>query len=117
MVLRRGRRGVRRRDDAATTNLGPAEYSAATLSSSLFVATGSTFYNSVISLPFGFPFYDGTYTNVSISTDGYLQLGTDDVSNQGSVNQQFAYNRRIAPLWHAGLIQPIVFTDTSVSGR
>ena len=53
-----------------------------------------------LNLPFEFPFYDGSYTNVRVSSEGFLQFGDD--YNAGDSDNSVAKllaNCRIAPLW------------------
>ncbi len=119
--------GNLRVDDLGTPNNGRPDYFATTLSSSDFAATGTPMgwngYQTswTLDLPFSFPFSDGTYTQVDVSSSGYLQFG-------GGANDNDFYNsdanlaqyRRIAPLWAAirtDLSGDDIFVDTSVSGQ
>ncbi len=112
--------GFVRRDDGTTPNLGSTEYASSIQNSSSFAATGTGNFPTNVTLPFSFPFYDGTYTFVSVSQQGYLQLGSDYLNNTGPIGQQFELSRRIAPLWDANLVYRLgdnIVADTSVAGQ
>src|SRR5262249_10902583 len=119
--------GFTRVDDLGTANQGSPDYRESDLGSSLFAATGtaknwrSDNTAFTLSLPFSFPFYDGSYTSVSVSTEGFLQFAGPDSAGDGSNGASKLLNdRRIAPLWDDLKTNGTgndIFVDTSVSGQ
>ena len=123
------RDGFVRADDPGTTNAGRNDYTPAVQSTSQFATSGSdvaknfrsnnTFF--AFTLPFAFPFYDGSYTAVNISTEGFLQFGdtTAGGDNQNS-DAALALHRRIAPLWdnlRTDQTGDDIFINTSVANQ
>ncbi len=119
--------GAARHNDQGTPDVGTPGYAITALSSSGFTETGvaqgfrnyGAFYD--LTLPFAFPFYDDTFTHVSVSTSGFLQFGgangAGDVSNSTS---ELLLNARIAPLWDNIFTYnegDDVFVDTSVANQ
>ena len=120
--------GFTRRDAPGTANQGSADYFPTTLGSSLFSATGtrlSLFSSTIgVTLPFSFPFYDGSYTILSVSTLGYIHLGNDSSLLTQNNRLDLIGNRRIAPLWDSNLLVNTIadpgdgiYVDTSVAGQ
>lgn len=79
----------------------------------------NTYWN--LSLPFAFPFYDGSYTSVRVSSEGFLQFAGDDYAgNEANSADELARNRRIAPLWdnlHTYGEGDDIFVDSSIAGQ
>lgn len=95
-----------RRDDPATPNSGVTSYNATVLSGSQFTTSGlaKTWRGDATSfaytLPFAFPFYDGSYTSLFVSTEGFVQFVNSTNAGSGSNSTiELAKSRRIAPLW------------------
>ena len=95
-----------RSDDPGTTNAGSPRYVPADQGSSLYALTGTAqnwrayggYWN--YTLPFSFPFYDGTYTSVTVSAEGFLQFAGPDAPNSvANSDAGLIADRRIAPLW------------------
>src|SRR5207247_2320221 len=55
-------------------------------------------------LPFSFPFYDGTYTTVAVSAQGYIRFDNGSVSPFLTNVDNFINHRMIAPLFASHLI-------------
>ena len=121
--------GVGRKDDPGSTNSGSPDYVETQLVSSSFAAGGmpQNFHASpsgnsfVLNLPFTFPFYDGTYTSVTVSSRGFLQFGGPlDPTDGANSDAKLAGSRIIAPFW-ANLRTDgagnDVFVDTSVANQ
>lgn len=119
--------GVTRQDDPGTTNAGSPDYVETQLASSLF-STGGTPQNFhagpggssfVLNLPFAFPFYDGSYTSVTVSSRGFLEFaGTADPSDGANSDTKLASSRILAPFWanlRTDASGDDVFVDTSVA--
>src|SRR5207253_8076831 len=70
---------------------------------------------------FSFPFYDGVYTSVYVSSNGFLQFGSPpSSSNAGNSTSAFLSYRRLAPLWadlRTDLAGDDIYVDASVSGQ
>ncbi len=93
---------------------------------SLFAATGTaqnwsgsdTYFN--LTLPFAFTLYGTSYTQVQVSTEGFLQFAesgtTGYAGDPNNSDASLIANRRIAPLW-ANLTTSQIFVDTTVSGQ
>ncbi len=118
--------GDSREDDPGTPNTGSPDYFASVQSSSLFTAGGTaqnwsgtnTYFN--LTLPFAFTFYGTSYTQVQVSTEGFLQFdyagNTGSASDSDNSDAALVTNRRIAPLW-ANLTTSNIFVDASQSGQ
>src|SRR5439155_10432889 len=118
-----------RQDDPGTANQGSAEYFPMVLGSSQFAATGTAqtippVGDLSFKLPFSFPFYDGTYTTVAVSAQGYIRFDNGSVSPFLTNVDNFINHRMIAPLFASHLIYntPLdkhagVYFDTSVAGQ
>ena len=74
-----------------------------------------------LALPFAFPFYDGSYTSVQVSSNGFLQFAGPDWAGQyWNSTSNLARNRRIAPLWDdltTEYYSDDIYVDTSRSGE
>ncbi|HEV3340661.1 MAG TPA: LamG-like jellyroll fold domain-containing protein, partial [Pirellulales bacterium] len=121
--------GVGRRDDPGTTNAGGPDYVETQLPSSLYSA-GGTPQNShagtggssfTLSLPFAFPFYDGRYTSVTVSSRGFLEFaGNVDPSDGANSDAKLESSRILAPFWanlRTNASGDDVFVDTSVANQ
>ena len=115
--------GNPRLDDPGTPNQGRPDYVETSLTINQFAETGTamgwqSYQDSWnLSLPFSFPFSDSSYDSVWVSTDGFLQFGSQP--QQYSYNNSdagLAANRMIAPLW-AGIRTDLagddIYVDTS----
>jgi parallel beta-helix repeat protein len=124
--------GEPRHDDPGTPNAGSPDYFPAAQTSSLFAAAGTaqnmaatnTYFD--LTLPFAFNLYGTSYTQVHVSTEGFLQFdysgNTGNPSDSNNSDAALTTTRGIAPLW-SSLISynqangDDVFVDTSVSGK
>jgi hypothetical protein len=74
-----------------------------------------------LNLPFAFPFYGTSYTNVSVSSNGLLQFsGSDAPNDPNHSDSRLLADVRIAPLWtDLRTDQPgnDIFVSTSVTGQ
>ncbi len=74
-----------------------------------------------LNLPFAFPFYDGNYSSVTVSSRGFLQFGGPLTPTDGSNSDvKLLSSRLIAPFWaNLRLDGPgnDVFVDTSVANQ
>jgi hypothetical protein len=119
--------GLTRRDDPGTTNAGRNDYMPTPLATNLFAATGtaqnwrSNDNYAQYNLPFAFPFYDGSYTTVFVSTEGYLQLGAGSGAGDGANSTaKLRTTRRIAPLWdnlRTNGTGDDIFVDATIAGQ
>lgn len=78
----------------------------------------NTFYSYV--LPFAFPFYGQSYTQVTVGVDGWINFGPVVGSTWNNSTAALAANIRVAPLWdNLRTDQPgnDIFVDTSRPGR
>jgi len=100
--------GFARVDDPGMPNLGAGDYAESDLGASLFAAGGtaknwrSDNNHWTLNFPAGFtfPFYDGSYSSVYVSSNGFLQFGTASYSSDGTNTlAEFISQRRIAPMW------------------
>ena len=103
-------------------------YAAADLGPSQFSNPGGTAQNWhsddsywQLNLPFSFPFYDGTYSSVYVSSNGFLQFGSY-ISSGNSANDtgDFLANRRMAPLWadlRTDLTGDDIYVNTSIANQ
>jgi autotransporter-associated beta strand protein/parallel beta-helix repeat protein len=120
--------GRSRLDDPGTPNTGSPDYTAADLGSSLFHPTSgtamnwrsdNTYFN--LTLPFAFPFYDGQYTGVSVSTEGYLYFaGPGTAYDPANSTAKLQANRIIAPLWddlRTSAPGNDIYVETAVAGQ
>lgn len=118
---------VARHDDPGTPNVGTPNYTASTLGSSGFTETGvaqnfRTYGGSYnLTLPFAFPFYDRSFTQVVISSNGFLHFdGPDGTGDAENLTAELIRNMRIAPLWDDVLTtgqDDDVFVDTAIAGQ
>ncbi len=123
--------GTPRTDDPGTPNTGTPDYVVADTGSSQFTA-GGTFQNfnpsglatTSRTIPFAFPFYGSTYTNVVISSTGNIRLGAGIFPEPGQTTSNslgtLAGNAMIAPLWGNISMNASgndLFIDTSVSNQ
>lgn len=121
--------GAARFDDQGTTNSGSSDYfpQAGTdsiyTSGTLGTAQGwrTNNYAFAVTLPFAFTFYGTTYHTAYVSTEGFLQFGDGNSSDDGdnSTAKLVGY-ARIAPLWdnlRTNADGNDIFLDTSVDGR
>ena len=73
-----------------------------------------------LDLPFQFPFYDGSYDRVYVSSNGFIEFAPTESEPYNSPYVLRA-SRRIAPMWAdlttAGGGSQDIFVDTSVSGQ
>ncbi|MEX2185792.1 MAG: right-handed parallel beta-helix repeat-containing protein [Pirellulales bacterium] len=116
-----------RRDDPGKVNAGRGDYAPTVLASSLFAATGvaqnwrSNDSFATYTLPFAFPFYDGSATTVYVSTEGFLQFGTTSGAGDGANDTaKFKNVRRIAALWdnvRTNAVGDDIFVDASTAGQ
>ena len=121
--------GVSRKDDPGTPNLGSLDFSETVLASSAFPTPGTAqhfFANLngayfILKLPFAFPFYDGSYNSVSVSSRGFLEFGGPLVPTDGAGSDaKLPSSRLIAPFWaNLRLDGPgnDVFVDTSIANQ
>ena len=118
--------GSGRSDDAGTANAGSNDYVDTNLGN-LFAAVGTarnwrsndSFWT--LTLPFAFPFYDTTYTNVVVSSEGFLHFaGSGSAFDGVNSTAKLLANRRIAPLWDSLRTDrpgDDIFVDSSVAGQ
>ncbi len=119
--------GNPRVDDPGTPNLGRPDYFESPLGSAGLAQTGTAMgwngYQSswTLNLPFAFPFSDGSYTQVDVSSSGYLQFGGGPNNNGfGNSDANLAPYQRIAPLWAAirtDLPGDDIYVDMSIDGQ
>ncbi len=118
--------GEPRKDDPGTPNAGSPDYFGTVQTSSLFAVVGTaqgwsgSDASFMLTLPFAFTFYGTSYTQVQVSTEGFLQFAyAGNTGSPGDSNNSDAAlitNRRIAPLW-ANLSTSNIFIDTTVPGQ
>jgi uncharacterized repeat protein (TIGR01451 family) len=118
--------GVSRKDDPGSPNAGSPTYAETQQGSSQFAAVGKAqnfhanqFGDSfTLNLPFAFPFYDGSYTSVTVSSRGLLKFaGSVSGSDGANSDAKLEANRIIAPFWanlRTDLPGNDIFVDTSV---
>ncbi|MCU0707444.1 MAG: right-handed parallel beta-helix repeat-containing protein [Pirellula sp.] len=123
--------GLLASDDAGPTNVGRPTLSPVVTSNNLFTATGiaqttwrsnGTSFAFTFPSGFTFPFYGTTYNSVFVSTEGFLQFGSqvDAGESANSSNALIAGPPRIAPLWdnmRTNGIGDDIFVDASVNGQ
>jgi Right handed beta helix region/Putative Ig domain/Dockerin type I domain len=118
--------GFTRRDDPGTVNTGSKDYETVGLGGSTFAATGTgqnwNGYGSFssLSLPFAFRFYGGTYSNVEVSSAGFLKFAGAVYPSPNNSLEQLQSTAMIAPLWddlHTNGSGDDVFVDASTSGQ
>lgn len=71
-------------------------------------------------LPFAFPFYGGSYTQVKIATDGWINFGPYVGATYNNSTALLAANRRIAVMWDdlkTNVPGGDIFIDTSVANE
>ncbi len=97
--------GFGRFDDPTTTNAGGSRY---TIANAAPLALGNGIAQNWNSddnywswaLPFAFPFYGTTYTSAYVSSNGFIQFGSNSIAYDGANSTvAFAASARIAPLW------------------
>jgi hypothetical protein len=118
--------GPGRSDDPGTANAGSIDYVQSNVGN-LFALTGTARNwrsdNSAwtLTLPFAFPFYDASYTSVTVSSEGFLHFaGLGSTVDSANSTDKLLANRRIAPLWdNLRTDRPgdDIFVDTSISGQ
>jgi len=116
-----------RADDPGVANAGAPDYVEHGLGGSLFAATGTalgwrsdnTYWT--LGLPFAFPFYDASYTSVTVSSEGLLQFaGSGSPWDPTNSAGELLTSRRIAPLWddlRTNGAGDDIFVDTTVAGQ
>jgi len=123
--------GYTRFDDPGTANTGTNDYFivspivTSVFASAPFPGVAKNFHQDdnafSQAIPFSFPFYDGTFTSVFVSTNGFLQFTNFPSSGNGNNNlTDFLANRRIAPLYDdLSTVAAIndIFVDTSIANR
>ena len=126
--------GYGRQDDPAITNAGTSDYyTARPTGTSVYLQGGGpggvaqiwkaddSYWTLNFPAGFNFPFYDGTYTSVYVSSNGFLQFDSPPaVSNAGNSTAAFLAYRRLAPLWadlRTDLAGNDIYVDTSVTGQ
>lgn len=65
-----------------------------------------------IPLPFSFKYYENTYSQVYVSSAGYLTFTDSWVNNQSAIPSPGEPNNVIAPLW-----SPLTYSSTGPTGR
>ncbi len=99
--------GFQRFDDPSTVNTGRPTLIPTVLESSQFSATGTAVpaWRSngnyfAYTLPFAFPYYGQNYTSLFVSTEGFVQFGSNTLAYNGANTfAEFIAYPRIAPLW------------------
>jgi hypothetical protein len=100
--------GSSRRDDLGTANAGGPRYVESSLGTNQFAATGvaqnhrqfDSFFTLNFPVGFVFPFYGTSFTSAFVSTNGFLQFGSNANASDGSnTTAELVANKRIAPLW------------------
>ncbi len=118
--------GAARADDPGTANTGSPMYVASDLGSNQFSAIGtarnfrSNGNSFNFTLPFSFPFYDASFTTVSVSTEGYLLFGNGNAGDGLNSDAKMLQARRIAPLWDnlsTFGVNDDVFIDTATANQ
>ncbi len=118
--------GSARKDDPGTPNAGSPDYFETDLGSSDFTkggtAQGWRGVNALwgLNLPFAFPFYDGSYSYIAVSSEGYLILGGNNFSDSNNSDARLLSERIIAPFWGAIRTDGSgndIFVDTTQSGQ
>jgi hypothetical protein len=121
--------GSGRVDDPAVPNLGSPDYVVADLGSNDFTNTGisqgwrlNDTYRTLNFPPgFTFPFYESSYSSVSVSTEGFLKFsGPIWGGDGGNTFEKLRNSRIIAPLWdnlHTTGAGDDIYVDTSISGQ
>ncbi len=118
--------GFGRFDDPTTTNAGGSRYTIANAAPLALGAGTAQNWNSddnywSWTLPFAFPFYGTTYTSAYVSSNGFIQFGSNSLAYDGANSTlALAANARIAPLWDdltttgAG---DNIYLDSSIAGQ
>jgi len=70
-------------------------------------------------LPFAFPFFGTSYTNIKVANDGWINFAPHVGSTWNNSTSLLQFNKRIAPMWDSLIVDPLgdIYIDTSVSGR
>ena len=121
--------GFGRVDDEGSDNLGGDRYAQSDLGASEFdpdsgtaadlASTGNA--TQTFTLPFSFPFYEDSYTEVQVSNSGFLRFGdTSDFLGRGFDEEDFLENVLITPMWsytNTGETDENVYIDDTVDGQ
>ena len=116
-------------DDEGSDNLGGDRYAQSDLGASEFdpdsgtaadlASTGNA--TQTFTLPFSFPFYEDSYTEVQVSNSGFLRFGdTSDFLGRGFDEEDFLENVLITPMWsytNTGETDENVYIDDTVDGQ
>ncbi len=102
--------------DYVETNLGNSQYAV--------VGTAQNWRDDdavwSYTLPFTFPFYDGNYTTIRVSSNGYVDFGSFSGSVTNNSNSGLMTNKMIAPMWddlRTDGTGEDIFIHTGVSGQ
>ncbi|MFN7804404.1 MAG: right-handed parallel beta-helix repeat-containing protein, partial [Planctomycetaceae bacterium] len=119
--------GRTRLDDPGVTNHGSADYAVSGLGSSQFNSTGTpqNWRGSgtwTLSFPggFSFPFYGTNYSNVVVSSSGFLHFAGSLQEGHLNTTAKLIANRMICPLWdnlHTSGPNNDIFLDTATAGQ
>jgi uncharacterized repeat protein (TIGR01451 family) len=120
---------VPRKDDPGVVNAGSTEYVETQLGSSQFTTTGTAqhFFAGqsgsyfTLNLPFAFPFYDGSYSSVTVSSRGFVKFaGPLDPTDGANADAKLFASRIIAPFWASLRTNGTgndIFVDTTVANQ
>ncbi|MEK7676038.1 MAG: right-handed parallel beta-helix repeat-containing protein [Verrucomicrobiota bacterium] len=115
-----------RRDDPGTPNLGAADYAIREQAQSSFAAVGqaqnwhSDSGLKGIALPFVFPFYGQGYSEIFVSSRGWIDFELGGNDGRANSTSELAARRRIAPLWadvRTGAAGDDLYVATGVPGQ
>ena len=102
--------------DYLETNLGSSQYAAVGTAQNWRADDAVWAYT----LPFSFPFYDGNYTTIRVSSNGYIDFGSFSGSVTNNSNAGLMINKMIAPMWddlRTDGTGEDIFIHTGVSGQ
>jgi len=70
-------------------------------------------------LPFAFPFYGASYTDIKVATDGWINFGSHLGSTWNNSAALLGFNKRIAPLWDSLIVDPLgdIYIDAATPGQ
>lgn len=70
-------------------------------------------------LPFAFPFFGQTYTNIKVGTDGWINFAPRLGSHWNNSTALLGFNKRIAPLWDSLIVDALgdIYIDTALAGQ